>query len=633
MAALIVSGGSVAINNASTVVTAALSGGTTTVAGATLTAATVSGGAVVNVTAGSVPTLNVIASDPAHGITVGPGASAGTTAFSVSGGLVTLNNTNTIPAATFSGGTTTLAGPTVAAVSVSGSATVNIGAADTVIGATSISGSTVQVADPAGLGLQRSTVTVNSNNSLAFSGPSAVLGGLLGSGSFNLPSSVLMVGANNANTSYGGTLGGGGGLTKVGSGTLILTSSSTYSGPTLISAGTLKLTSGVSGFGGNGTGWTVTDGANAPTATAIAANVLTLTDDGPPIFETRSAFYNTKVPTGTFTASFVYTAAGNMQADGVTFTLQNSPAGPAAIGPNAAGSNLGYFGIAPSAAVQLNIYSGDPGGVGSAFTTGGTLSAYASTSPVNLASGDPIQVTLSYDGSNLVENLVDQTNAQKYSTTYAGVNLAAATGGTSAYVGFTGATGGLFAIQTISNFVFNVGVGNGSSSGLPAATALAISASAEFDLAGANQTIASLSDGNGGVGGSVLDSATALASVLTLSPTGGSTTFSGSILGGGTLGAIELVLNGSGTQVLSGTNTYTGGTVVDAGTLILTNSEAVLDGSSLTVGNAALFAPIVPAPTVSIASVPEPGAWAMLALAAGCLWGARRVRRRAIRRA
>ena len=620
MIGLIVSGGSVAMNNTGMVATAALSGGTTTVAGATLTTATISGGAIVSVTAGSVPALNVIGSDPTHGVTVGAGASAGSTALSVSGGLVTLNNTNTIPAATFSGGTTTLAGPTVSTVSVSGSATVNIGAANTVSGPTSINGgSAVHVADPSGSGLQQEhAVSVNGNNGLAFNGPSAVLGGLSGAGSFNLPSSALTVGANNANTSYGGTLGGGGGLTKVGSGTLILTSSSTYSGPTLISAGTLKLTSGVSGFGGNGTGWTVTNGDNAPTATAIAANVLTLTDNGPPIFETRSAFYNTKVPTGAFTASFVYTAAGLMQADGVTFTLQNSPAGPAALGPNAAGSNLGYFGITPSAAIQLNIFSGDPGGVGSAFTTGGTLSAYTNTSPVNLAGGDPIQVTLSYDGSNLAENLVDETTGQKYSTTYAGVNLAAATGGTSAYVGFTGATGGLFAIQTISNFVFNVGVGNGNSSGLPAATALAISASAVFDLGGANQTIASLSNGNGNGGGSVIDSAATLPSVLTLSPTGGSTTFSGSILGGGTLGAIELVLNGSGTQVLAGTNTYTGGTVVTSGELILEASSSILDGSSLTVGAgaAAFDGPVAEGAS---AVVPEPGTLALLAAAGAAL--------------
>ena len=178
MTGLTVSGGLVAMNNGSTVATAALSGGTTTLAGPTVTAATVSGGAVVNVTSGNVPGLYVIASDQTHGITVGAGASAGSTALSVSGGLLTLNNSNVIPSATFSGGTTTLAGPTVAAVTVSGSATVNIGAANSVSGATSISGGTVHVADPSGVGLQQSIVTVNSNNGLAFSGPSAVLGGL-----------------------------------------------------------------------------------------------------------------------------------------------------------------------------------------------------------------------------------------------------------------------------------------------------------------------------------------------------------------------------------------------------------------------------------------------------------------------
>jgi autotransporter-associated beta strand protein len=609
MTGLIVSGGSVAMNNTSTVASASLSGGTTALAGPTVTTATVSGGAIVNVTAGGVPTLNVVASDSMRGVTVGPGASVGASALNVSGGQVTLNNANTIPLAALSGGTTNWAGPTVSAANVSGSATVNINVANSVSGITSITGGTVHLADSSGLGLQQSTVSLNSNNGLVFTGSSAVLGGLSGAANLALPSAALTVGANNANTSYGGVLTGGGGLTKVGSGTLLLTSSSTYMGPTMIKAGTLKLTSGVSGFGGNGTGWTVTDGDNAPSVTAIAGNVLTLTDDGPPVFETRSAFYNTRVPTGAFTASFVYQTSGNMQADGVTFTLQNSPAGAAALGPNAAGSNLGYYGIAPSAALQLNIYTGDPGGVGSAFTNGGTLSAYTSTGPVNLASGDPIQVMLSYDGSNLVENLVDQTTVQTYSTTYSGVNLAALTGGTSAYVGFTGATGGEFAIQTISNFTFVAGLGNGNPSGLPATTALTISKSGVFDLGGANQTVASLSDGSGG--GSIINSAPTLLSILTLSPTGSSTTFSGSILGGGTLGAIELVLSGTGTQVLSGTSTYSGGTFVTNGTLIATNPEALADGSNLTVGNSFAFGSVIPSDAASAVSraapVPEPG--------------------------
>ena len=270
--------------------------------------------------------------------------------------------------------------------------------------------------------------------------------------------------------------------------------------------------------------------------------------------------------------------------------------------------------------------------MGSAFTTGGTLNAYTSTSPVNLASGDPIQVTLGYNGSNLVENLVNQTTGQKYSTTYSGVNLAAATAGTSAYVGFTGATGGLFAIQTISDFQFTAGLGNGNPSGLPAATALAVSKSAVFDFAGASQAVASLSDGSGG--GSVINSARTLLSVLTLNRTDGSTTFSGSILGGGTLGAIEMVLSDTGMQVLSGTNTYTGGTFVTDGTLIATNPEALPDGSNLMIGNALAFDPIIPsdaAPSASPPPVPEPGTLGLiLALLGGAVTYRASFRRRRV---
>ena len=64
-------------------------------------------------------------------------------------------------------------------------------------------------------------------------------------------------------------------------------------------------------------------------------------------------------------------------------------------------------------------------------------------------------------------------------------------------------------------------------------------------------------------------------SILTLSPTGGSTTFSGMIQGGGTLGTISLVLSGSGTQVLSGSNTYTGTTTVNAGVLEFANAASL----------------------------------------------------------
>ena len=75
---------------------------------------------------------------------------------------------------------------------------------------------------------------------------------------------------------------------------------------------------------------------------------------------------------------------------------------------------------------------------------------------------------------------------------------------------------------------------------------------------GASQQVASLSDNTPGSGGSVINSAMGSTSLLTLSPTGGSTTFSGMIQGGGTLGTISLLMSGSGTQVLSGSMTRPG---------------------------------------------------------------------------
>ena len=43
-------------------------------------------------------------------------------------------------------------------------------------------------------------------------------------------------------------------------------------------------------------------------------------------------------------------------------------------------------------------------------------------------------------------------------------------------------------------------------------------------------------------------------------------------------------MSNAGTLILSGTNSYSGGTIVDAGTLIVDSPESLLDGSNLSVG-------------------------------------------------
>jgi autotransporter-associated beta strand protein len=144
-----------------------------------------------------------------------------------------------------------------------------------------------------------------------------------------------------------------------------------------------------------------------------------------------------------------------------------------------------------------------------------------------------------------------------------------------------------------------------------------------FDLWGSSAQVDSL---NGAANSSIRSSGTG-SITLTTGVADGNGTFAGTIADGSA--TIALHQNGAGMLVLSGTNTYSGGTFVDSGTLIATNAGAIADGTSLTVGDASAFAAaIVPAPLAASASVPEPGALALLIFGMGGVALARHFRRR-----
>jgi autotransporter-associated beta strand protein len=76
------------------------------------------------------------------------------------------------------------------------------------------------------------------------------IGSLSGDGSVLLAGQTLRIGNNNLDTTFSGIMQGSGGIAKLGTGTLTLAGANTYSGTTIVAAGTLLLTN----QSGSGTG-------------------------------------------------------------------------------------------------------------------------------------------------------------------------------------------------------------------------------------------------------------------------------------------------------------------------------------------------------------------------------------------
>jgi hypothetical protein len=199
-------------------------------------------------------------------------------------------------------------------------------------------------------------------------------------------------------------------------------------------------------FNGQGSDWSV----NGSTGGGfISPGDLELTiDDGS---EARSFFYESPLYVGAFEASYIYTDTNGGGADGVCFVLQDDPRGAAALG--AGGGSLGYAGITPSVSLQFNIYSGNAfGGQGVAFGTDG-LVADVYYYP-DIASGDPLSVSINYNGYVANILIVDTLDTNEFLQLSTNINIPAILGSNLAYVGFTGADGGVASIQTITDFQY-----------------------------------------------------------------------------------------------------------------------------------------------------------------------------------
>jgi hypothetical protein len=135
------------------------------------------------------------------------------------------------------------------------------------------------------------------------------------------------------------------------------------------------------------------------------------------------------------------------------FAIQN--VGATALGANAGG--LGFAGLYPSVGVKFDLYNQGDG----TNTTGLYISGDAPSLPatpmagVNILDGDVFNVSMSYNGTTLTMTITDVTAGGSFTTSWP-INIPTTVLGNTAYVGFTGSTGGGTAVQQILSWTYTV---------------------------------------------------------------------------------------------------------------------------------------------------------------------------------
>ena len=187
---------------------------------------------------------------------------------------------------------------------------------------------------------------------------------------------------------------------------------------------------------------------------ALSGTSIELTDGG--TNEAGSAYYGTPVNIQTFTTDFNFQLT-NANADGFTFTIQNGA--PTALG--ASGGSLGYAGIGASVAVKFDLFNNRGEGPNSTgiYVDGASPNLPAidlTSSGINLHSGDKMDAHIAYDGTTLTLTITDLVTMATFSHPFT-INIPAAVGANTAYIGFTGGTGGTSAVQQILNWSYQPG--------------------------------------------------------------------------------------------------------------------------------------------------------------------------------
>ncbi|HEY9237507.1 MAG TPA: autotransporter-associated beta strand repeat-containing protein, partial [Burkholderiaceae bacterium] len=618
------------------------------------------------------------------------GAAAGSLAFD--GGALentaTFTTARTITLATGGGTFNTAADLTASgvifgtgALTKTGAGTLTLTGANTYAGGTTISAGTLQIGDGGTSGsivgdvTNNSVLAFNRSDDLSYAGVisgsgalqqngtgttiltadntyagvTTITAGMLQLGNGGTSGSIVGDVVNNGvlafdrsnDLSYAGAISGTGSLSKLGAGTLTLTAANTYSGGTIIDAGTLSISSDTNL--GNASGGLIFNGGTLENTSAFTTTrAITLAADG--TFNTAADLTATGAISGpgalTKTGAGTLTLTGdNAYAGGTTISAGTLQLGDGGTSGSIIGDVLNNGVLAFDRSDDLT-YGGTVSGTGALIKTGtGTLTLTADsdnfTGPTTISQGTlqlgnggpagsiggPITnngaLVFNRDATNTltVQGVISGsgtvTQAGPGTTVLTGANIY--TGGTSISAGtlsvaadgnLGAATGGLIfdggTLENTSTFTtaraIALETGGGTlqtgadltvSGTVSGAGALTKTGTGTLTLTGANIYTGGTSIGagmlqlgNGGTSGWILGDV--LNNGVLVFNRSDEVTFAGAISGSG-----ALQQNGTGTTILTGASTYSGDTTIGAGTLNIAGSigagaVSVANGATLT---------------------------------------------------
>lgn len=482
-------------------------------------------------------------------------------------------------------------------------------------------GATLRLAGTGGDQIAKSAaVTLNSGGIFDLNGLSESFKSLLGTGSVTnsaaATTSLLTLGEEDASFTFSGNfLDGAGaaklGLTKVGSGTLVLGGTNSYSGATTLAGGLLTLAA-ASGLSPNSALTIAADatlnlaGFSATSGSLAGEGFVTLGSGTLSVNQVGATTYAgsitgtgglAKLGAGALTLSGASTFGGALSPNAGTLNITGSVTSGGTSGVGATGGNatVNITGAGAKWTNAADTLFGSGNGTGNLIISGGGT-AGDTFALVGRHAGGTGNITVTGPGSMWTHSagLVIGTGGSGTMLVSAGGQVSnsdgtlGGDGGSSGTVRVTGA-GSLWA----SSAYLRVGSAGTGVLNVDDGGTVKVGASGMGTLTLANSNAAA---GTLNIGAAAGEAALAPGTIQAATVTGGSGsgaklvnfnhTGTAYIFAANLTGSLSLLQNG-GVTILTGVNTYDGGTIINAGTLTLSGGSALADSGSVTLANTA----------------------------------------------